>query len=70
MEETDLLGGLTDMLKGGSSSAGNDVIFRPGTKSDVLPDDDDESKDDKKYWEAATDGNTWYSNTTPDDTLC
>ena len=55
MEDGELLGGLTEMLKGGRSSEWNDVIFRPGNKSDILPPDDD---DDKKYWEAATDGNT------------
>ncbi len=58
MEDADLLGGLTEMLKGGTSSVGNEVIFRPGTKSDVIPPDDEALKEDKKYWEAATDGNT------------
>ena len=62
MEDGELLGGLTEMLKGGRSSEGNDVIFRPGTKSDILPPDND---DDTKYWEAATDGNTRYLRANP-----
>ena len=44
MEDGELLGGLTEMLKGGRSSEWNDVIFRPGNKSDILPPDDDDDK--------------------------
>ena len=58
MEESDNLRGLTEMLKVGNGSTGNDVIFRAGTFKDVLTREDDISTEEKKYWEPATDGNT------------
>jgi hypothetical protein len=57
MEESDNLRGLTEMLKVGNRSAGNDVIFRAGTSNDVLTENDIATKE-KKYWEPTTDGNT------------
>ena len=56
MEESDNLRGLTEMLKVGNMSAGNDVIFRAGTSNDVLT-EDDISTEDTQYWEPTTDGN-------------
>jgi hypothetical protein len=56
MEESDNLRGLTEMLKVGNRSAGNDVIFRAGTSNDVLT-EDDISTEDTQYWEPTTDGN-------------
>ena len=54
-EEGGLMSGLTEMLQAGSSSTGNDVIFRRGTTDDVLPAD---PVPEKKYWEPESDGNT------------
>ena len=53
--DTSLMTGLTEMLKTGSGATGNEVIFRPGTTSDVLL---PEKPRAKKYWEPESDGNT------------
>jgi hypothetical protein len=55
-KDADRLTGLTEMLRTGNrSSAGDDVIFRPGNSDDVMQPE----KEEKKYWEPTSDGNTW-----------
>jgi hypothetical protein len=53
--ETSLTAGLTEMLRSGNLSTGNDVIFRRGTADDVFQ---EEPPAEKKYWEPESDGNT------------